>query len=129
MAFLFFYYLIFLVNFENIFSINIIIFTLIFLTISIFTNFNDGADFYIILNYFFLIFALFLFNLFKDNNLETTYLSLIFLSSLFSLSFFNFPPSKIFFGDSGSYLVSIYPMLIFLIYDKNIDIILITFHF
>jgi UDP-N-acetylmuramyl pentapeptide phosphotransferase/UDP-N-acetylglucosamine-1-phosphate transferase len=118
-------------NLENdlTFKINILGLTIFFLINSISTNFNDGSDYYISSIYLFLIVGLLIFNSLFLYQYKIYFLSVIFISFLSIFYFFNFYPSKIFLGDSGAYLISLYPFLVFIISNFNLNIILISFHF
>lgn len=128
LLFSFFYFFVLFINFDLKFYFALLVLTLIFLKFSIFTNFNDGGDFYISLNYIFLIVGILLYNFIYVNNSIINYLCIIYLSFLFSFYFFNFPPAKVFLGDTGAYLLSLFSMMIFMI-NKNFDIIFLTFYF
>jgi UDP-GlcNAc:undecaprenyl-phosphate/decaprenyl-phosphate GlcNAc-1-phosphate transferase len=63
-------------------------------------NFMDGLDLYLSLNSIFAIGILFV--CFSAFLLETSWILFIFLSVIFSFLFFNYPPARLFMGDSGS---------------------------
>lgn len=125
------YYVMLSFNLENDITpkSSILALTIFFLTTSISTNFNDGSDFYISLIYLFLIVGLLIFNSLFLHKYKIYFLSVIFISFLSIFFFFNFYPSKVFLGDSGAYLLSLFPFLVFIISDFNLNIILISFHF
>ena len=125
------YFIILSLNLENniILKSYILMLTIFFLSISIFTNFNDGSDFYISFVYIFLILGILIYNILFLLKYEIFLFSIIFFSFLIIYYFFNFYPSKIFLGDSGAYLLSLYPFFIFINSNFDLNTILISFHF
>ena len=94
-----------LLNFEQLnFPFKIVIFCTIFLWIYIIniTNFIDGCDGFLAVNAFFFFLNIFLINFLLGAEIFSNYLALVIMPLLSAFFLFNYPPARLFMGDTGS---------------------------